>query len=95
MKRFLTIAALPLLAAVTACGGGNDITVTNDSNVVLNDSLANYASTNDGEVAANDMSLADNGTRMDNGMMSDGAMSNGMAGNEMSSMNDMGMANAR
>lgn len=50
-----TLVALPLLALVAACGGGSDIVVTNENNVVLNDAQANYASVNDGEMAANDM----------------------------------------
>jgi hypothetical protein len=53
MSKLPILAALPLLAALGGCGGGNDIVTTNDNNVVLNDAQANYASTNDGEVPAN------------------------------------------
>ena len=54
MKRLLIASTLPVLALLGACGGGNDITTTNDNNVVLNDAQANYAFTNDGDMTAND-----------------------------------------
>lgn len=51
MKNRLTLLALPLVAALGACGGdGDEIRVTNDSNVVLNESYENQAFVNDGEV---------------------------------------------
>ncbi len=56
MRRALILAAVPAVLTLSACGGGGnqDITLTNDSNVVLNDAQANYAFSNDGEVAPND-----------------------------------------
>jgi hypothetical protein len=53
MKRLLVTAALPLLAALTACGPSNNLVLTNDNNVVLNDAQGNYASVNDHETPAN------------------------------------------
>jgi len=49
MTRFAAAAALPVLALLGACGG-QEITTTNDSNVVSNDVYANAAFRNDGEV---------------------------------------------
>jgi len=73
MRRFAPI-ALPAALALAACGGGDDITVTNDNNVVLNDAHANVAFTNDGEMGANDAMMAN-----DTGMMNAGdpMMANG------------------
>jgi hypothetical protein len=52
MKKFVPVLALALLSA---CGGAaNDITVTNDENVVLNDAQDNYAFRGDDEMT-NDM----------------------------------------
>ncbi|KQM22851.1 hypothetical protein ASE73_01000 [Sphingomonas sp. Leaf24] len=48
MIRF-AVATLPVLALLGACGG-QEITTTNDNNVVLNDVYANAAFRNDGEV---------------------------------------------
>ncbi|MFV0622778.1 hypothetical protein ACBY01_02030 [Sphingomonas sp. ac-8] len=45
--------ALPLVALLGACGGGEDVRVTNDNNVVLNDSYDNMAFSNDGEDPTN------------------------------------------
>lgn len=41
--------ALPLVALLGACGGGEEVRVTNDNNVVLNESYDNMAFSNDGE----------------------------------------------
>ncbi|KQM59870.1 MULTISPECIES: hypothetical protein [unclassified Sphingomonas] len=49
MTRFAAAAALPLVALLGACGG-QEITTTNDANVVSNDVYANAAFRNDGEV---------------------------------------------
>jgi hypothetical protein len=83
MKRLLPLAALPVALLAAACGGSsNDIVTTNDNNVVLNDLQANYASTNDGEVPAdNGMAgnMAEPGNDMGataNGAMADGATTN-------------------
>jgi hypothetical protein len=74
MKRLLPLAALPVALLAAACGGAsNDIVTTNDNNVVLNDLQANYASTNDGEVPA-DNGMAGN---MAEPMNDTGAMANG------------------
>jgi hypothetical protein len=54
MRKLLSLSAIALLGALGACEPANDVVVTNDNNVVLNDLQANYASTNDGEVPAND-----------------------------------------
>jgi hypothetical protein len=55
MKRILIPAALGALSLLAACGPANDIAVTGDNNVVLNDAHANYAFTNDDEASANEM----------------------------------------
>jgi uncharacterized protein YcfL len=76
MKR-LTLAILPIAAMLTACGPSNDIVLTNDNNVVLNDAHTNYASVNDGEVPANDMAPANDAMPahdMGNGDMGNMAM---------------------
>jgi hypothetical protein len=65
------ILAAPLLAMLAACGASNDVTVTNDNNVVLNDAQSNYAFTNDGETPGNEAAPAAE------------APANGMAGNAM------------
>jgi uncharacterized protein YcfL len=57
MKRLL-IPVLPVLALLTACSPSNEVVLTNDNNVVLNDAQASYASTNDGEVPANETAPA-------------------------------------
>lgn len=80
MKRLLIASTLPVLALLGACGGGNEITTTNDNNVVLNDAQANYAFTNDGDMTANDAAMMSNDTM--NGSM-DHSMSNGSMGNAM------------
>jgi hypothetical protein len=49
MSRTLAAAALPMFALLAACGG-QEITTTNDSNVVSNDVYANAAFRNDGEL---------------------------------------------
>ena len=81
MKRLLIASALPVLALLSACGGGNEITTTNDNNVVLNDAHANYAFSNEDEVPANGAGAMShdmgNGT-MSNDMMDNGTMSNAM-----------------
>ncbi|MHA6722237.1 hypothetical protein [Sphingomonas sp. RS2018] len=53
--RRLTLAIVPATLLLAACGGGQDIVVTNENNVLLNDAQANFAVTNDGEMSANDM----------------------------------------
>lgn len=76
MNRAVLLASLAPLTLLAACGGGDDITVTNENNVVLNDSLENYAVTNDGEMTANDAAMmnATDGNMM---MSNDAAMMNG------------------
>lgn len=80
--RRLMLAVLPV-AALAACGeAANDIPVTNDQNVVLNDAQANYAFENDGE-GPMAMERADDNMMMTNdGMMMNGMDAN-MAGNMM------------
>jgi uncharacterized protein YcfL len=75
MKRIVLFASLAPLTLLAACGGGDDITVTNENNVVLNDAIENYAVTNDGEVSAND-AAAMNATDA-NMMMSNDTIMNG------------------
>jgi hypothetical protein len=54
MTKAVPMLMLPLVALLGACGGGGDeVRVTNDSNVVLNDSYDNMAFSNDGEDPAN------------------------------------------
>ncbi|SOB87458.1 hypothetical protein SAMN06297144_2590 [Sphingomonas guangdongensis] len=68
MKRTALFASLASLSLLAACGG-DDIVVTNENNVVLNDAIENYAVTNDGEVAANDaapMNATDGNMMMSN-----------------------------
>lgn len=85
MKRLLTAATLPMLALLGACGG-NDISTTNDNNVVLNDSQDNYAFTNDGEMPANGSDTM-SGSSMD-GMNGNAAMpANGMDSAPMNESN--------
>lgn len=75
MKTSIALFAVPLLATLAACGPANDITVTNDNNVVLNDLQANYAFTNDGDVPANDANTMAP-VEPANGMMNDTAPAN-------------------
>lgn len=56
--RRLALTAVPAALLLAACGGGQDIAVTNDNNVVLNDAHANTTFTNDGEMPANDPAMA-------------------------------------
>ncbi len=82
MSRILAAAALPTLALLAACGA-QEITMTNDSNVVLNDTYANAAFRNDGEVG-NEM-IAIN--PMDNGAESVTTAGDAMMGNTPDAMN--------
>ena len=66
MKRILTVSALPLLALVSACGGGgNELVTTNSNNVILNDAQENFAFTNDDRPTENEAGMA-NGTAVAN-----------------------------
>jgi hypothetical protein len=85
MKRLLIASALPVFALLGACGGGTEITTTNDNNVVLNDAHANFAFTNDGDTPANDAGAMQhdmaNGSMdhtMSNDTMANGTMTNAM-----------------
>ena len=81
MKRLLIASALPALALLSACGGGNEIVTTNDNNVVLNDAHSNYAFANEGEMPANDagaMAHDMGNDTMSNDMMENTTMSNAM-----------------
>ncbi|GAA0437917.1 MULTISPECIES: hypothetical protein [Sphingomonas] len=53
MTKAVPMMMLPLVALLGACGGGEEVRVTNDENVVLNDSYDNMAFSNDGEDPAN------------------------------------------
>jgi hypothetical protein len=73
------IALIGPLALLGACGGAaNDITVTNDENVVLNDAQDNYAFRGDDEMT-NDM--AQNEAQQN--MMANDMTASGTAGNAM------------
>ena len=86
MKKILTLSTLPVLALLGACGPANDIIVTNDSNVVLNDHLANYASVNDGEVPTVNGTT---GAPVSDMAPGNGSMSNGtMPSGDGTAMND-------
>ncbi len=82
MTRILAAATLPAFALLAACGG-QEITTTNDSNVVLNDTYANAAFRNDGEVG-NEM-IAIN--PMDSGENSVTTAGDAMMGNTPDAMN--------
>lgn len=74
MRRF-AFAALPAALMLAACGSGPDITTTESNNVVLNDAHSNVVFSNDGEVPANELVVA-NGTALNdtqaNAMMATG-----------------------
>jgi len=67
MKRLLAFSAAPALAMLGACEPDNRIVTTNDTNVVLNDFQADYASTNDDELPANESGATGEMTMPDNG----------------------------
>ncbi|MBB3911281.1 hypothetical protein [Sphingomonas desiccabilis] len=69
MTKAVPMLMLPLVALLGACGGGEEVRVTNDENVVLNDSYDNMAFSNDGEDPANAVGSAGgaDGAMMDNG----------------------------
>ncbi|MFV1920021.1 hypothetical protein VPH46_11430 [Sphingomonas sp. MJ1 (PH-R8)] len=73
MTKAVPMLMLPLVALLGACGGGEEVRVTNDENVVLNDSYDNMAFSNDGEDPANAMGSA-GGT--DGAMMGNGTDAN-------------------
>lgn len=73
MKRILTLSALPVVALVSACGGGNEVVTTNANNVILNDAQENHTFTSDepppngldavtSDAMGNDAGLTDNVT---------------------------------
>lgn len=70
MRKTMMTAAMSLAMLTAACGTAADqnVTTTNDGNVVLNDSQANYAFRGDGEMT-NDMA-------MDNAMTANMTMMN-------------------
>lgn len=77
MTKAVPMLMLPLVALLGACGGGGDeVRVTNDSNVVLNDSYDNMAFSNDGEDPAN---VAGSAGGADGGMMANESDANAMA----------------
>lgn len=73
MPKAVPMLMLPLVALLGACGGGDEVRVTNDSNVVLNDSYGNMAFSNDGEDPAN---LAGSAGGADAAMTSNGMDAN-------------------
>jgi hypothetical protein len=88
MPRTLAAAALPMFALLAACGG-QEITTTNDANVVSNDTYANAAFRNDGEVG-NEMIRIN---PMDTGENSVTAAGDAMMGNTPDGRNAAAMAN--
>ncbi|MCC2975339.1 hypothetical protein LK533_01460 [Sphingomonas sp. PL-96] len=75
MTKAVPMLMLPLVALLGACGGGGDeVRVTNDSNVVLNDSYDNMAFSNDGEDPANAAGSA--GGSMDGAMLANDSEAN-------------------
>lgn len=61
--RRLFLTAIPAALTLAACGGAQDITTTESNNVVLNEAHSTVAFSNDGEVPANELIIA-NGTAM-------------------------------
>lgn len=78
MSRKLFLVAVPAALTLAACGGAQEIPVTNTGNVVLNDAQANYAFTNDNETTPamrEEMNMAEgNMTMADNAAMPGGNM---------------------
>jgi hypothetical protein len=96
MKKSVPMLMLPLVALLGACGGGDEVRVTNDENVVLNDSYDNMAFSNDGEDPANATGggAMGNDAMMGGGDTTGGAMGNGaMAGNAVDSSGTMATGN--
>ncbi len=82
MKRILAAATFPALALLAACGA-QEVVTTNDSNVVLNDTYANAAFRNDGEVGNEMIPI----NPMDTGENSVTAAGDAMMGNTPDGMN--------
>jgi len=80
----LALAGLPVAVLLAACGSSNDIPVTADNQVVLNDAQSNYAFTNDGELGnagAAEANMSNDGSV--SGSIANGASGNMSAGNTM------------